>query len=59
MNSAMKKEVKRVREYKEKMYFEAVEEILNKLADPKTKVSSSSSSSSLLLLLLSSLSLSL
>ena len=42
MNSAMKKEVKRVREYKEKMYFEAVEEILNKLADPKTKVSSSS-----------------
>jgi hypothetical protein len=38
MNSAMKKEIKRVREYKEKMYFEAVEEILGKLADPKTKV---------------------
>jgi len=43
MNSAMKKEVKRVREYKENMYFEAVEEILGKLADPKTKGSTKAS----------------
>ena len=43
MNSALKKEVKRVREYKENMYFEAVEEILGKLADPKAKGSTKAS----------------
>eukprot|EP01035_Chromulina_nebulosa_P017802 gene17802-23410_t len=31
------KELKRVQEYKENMYFDAVQEIINKLADSKTK----------------------
>lgn len=34
---AMSREVIKVKEYKEKMYFEAVQEILDKLADPKMK----------------------
>jgi hypothetical protein len=38
-----KKEVKRVNEYKENMYFEAVEEVLAKLAEPSLKGSSKSS----------------
>lgn len=33
----MSREVIKVKEYKEKMYFEAVQEILDKLADPKMK----------------------
>jgi hypothetical protein len=34
---AMSRELIKVKEYKEKMYFEAVQEILDKLADPKMK----------------------
>jgi hypothetical protein len=40
---AMKRELNRVVEYKENMYFEAVEEILGKLADPKLKGSQKAS----------------
>ena len=34
---ALTRELVKVTEYKEKMYFEAVEEVLGKLADPKIK----------------------
>lgn len=37
MNMAMRGELQKITEYKENMYFEAVQDILNKLADPKTK----------------------
>ena len=33
----MRKELKKVDEYKENMYFEAVQDILTKVNDPKTK----------------------
>lgn len=33
----MRKELKKVDEYKENMYFEAVQDILSKINDPKTK----------------------
>lgn len=33
----MRKEMKKVDEYKENMYFEAVQDILTKVKDPKTK----------------------
>ena len=33
----MRKEMKKVDEYKENMYFEAVQDILSKVKDPKTK----------------------
>lgn len=35
--SMMRKEMKKVDEYKENMYFEAVQDILSKVKDPKTK----------------------
>ena len=37
MNYKMKKELVKIVEYKEKMYFEAVEELLKKMSDPKYK----------------------
>jgi len=37
MDRAMAREVEKVREYKENMYFEAVQSVLEKLADPKLK----------------------
>jgi hypothetical protein len=40
---AMKRELNKVVEYKENMYFEAVQEILEKLADPKLKGSQKAS----------------
>ena len=33
----MRKELRKVDEYKENMYFEAVQDILTKINDPKTK----------------------
>jgi hypothetical protein len=33
----MRKELKKVDEYKENMYFEAVQDIMSKINDPKTK----------------------
>ena len=35
--SMMRKELRKVDEYKENMYFEAVQDILTKINDPKTK----------------------
>ena len=37
MNKAMEKELIKITEYKENMYFEAVQDVLSKLANPKTK----------------------
>lgn len=36
-NNALKRELIRSQQYKENMYFEAVEDILKKLSDPKVK----------------------
>ncbi len=37
MNKAMEKELIKITEYKENMYFEAVQDVISKLANPKTK----------------------
>ena len=37
MNKAMEKELIKITEYKENMYFEAVQDVMSKLANPKTK----------------------
>jgi hypothetical protein len=37
-NGRLKGELKKIDEYKENMYFEAVQDVLTKISDPKTKV---------------------
>ena len=37
-NGRLKGELKKIDEYKENMYFEAVQDVLKKISDPKTKV---------------------